>query len=118
LARRSALPVELDVHDQRLPERLEVAVYYVTSEALTNAAKHARASVVHLELDADGIAVRVSIRDDGIGGADPNRGSGLVGLRDRIEALGGTINVASPPGGGTALLVRIPLEQAEGGAPR
>jgi signal transduction histidine kinase len=110
LARRAALPVELDARvDQRLPEPVEVAVYYVASEALTNAAKHAHASVVHIDLDADDTTVRLRVRDDGVGGADPTRGSGLVGLRDRIEALGGNIEVSSPAGTGTALVVRIPL---------
>ncbi len=112
LARRSALPVELDLGaDRRLPERVEVAVYYVTSEALTNAAKHANASVVHVNLEANDATVRLSIRDDGVGGADPTRGSGLVGLRDRVEALSGIIEVTSPAGSGTALVVRIPLDQ-------
>jgi signal transduction histidine kinase len=113
LARRSALPAELDLRtDRRLPDQVEVAIYYVTSEALTNAAKHACASVVHVDLEADDATVQLSIRDDGVGGADPARGSGLVGLSDRIEALGGTITVASPTGGGTSLVVRIPLDQS------
>ena len=97
--------------DRRLPERIEVAIYYVASEALTNAAKHAGASVVHVDLETDDATVQLSIRDDGVGGADPARGSGLVGLRDRIEALGGSIAVASPVCGGTSLVVRIPLDQ-------
>jgi len=113
LARRAAVPVELDVRtDRRLPERVEVAVYYVASEALTNAAKHAHASVMHLDLEADDTTVQLSIRDDGVGGADPTRGSGLVGLRDRIEALGGNIEITSPAGGGTSLIVRIPVDRA------
>jgi signal transduction histidine kinase len=111
LARRSAVPVELDVRtDRRLPERLEVAAYYVVSEALTNAAKHASASVVHVDLEADDSIVQLTIDDDGIGGADPGRGSGLIGLRDRIEALGGKIELVSPAGGGTSLFVRIPID--------
>ena len=111
LARRSAVPVELELgDDERLPERVEVAVYYVVSEALTNAAKHARASVVHIRLAAEDGTIRLSIRDDGVGGADPTGGSGLVGLRDRIEALGGAIEVASPTGGGTSLVARIPVD--------
>jgi signal transduction histidine kinase len=111
LRRRSAVPVELDLHaERRLPERVEVAAYYVVSEALTNAAKHAHASVVKVELDArDGI-LRLAIRDDGLGGADPSRGSGLVGLSDRIEALGGTLQVTSPTGSGTTLLIELPVE--------
>jgi signal transduction histidine kinase len=111
LRRRSAVPVELDLHaERRLPEPVEVATYYVVSEALTNAAKHAHASVVNVELDTrDGI-LRLAIRDDGIGGADPGQGSGLLGLSDRIEALGGTLEVTSPAGKGTTLLIEVPLE--------
>jgi signal transduction histidine kinase len=89
---------------------VEVAAYYVVSEALTNATKHAQASVVRVGVQADDGCVWVSIGDDGVGGADPGRGSGLVGLRDRIEALGGTVDIASPAGGGTSLLVKIPID--------
>jgi signal transduction histidine kinase len=111
LARRSAVPVELDLRaGRRLPEQVEVAAYYTVSEALANAAKHARASAVHVELDTPDAIVRLAIRDDGVGGADPARGSGLVGLSDRIEALGGTLEVISPAGGGTTLLIEIPAE--------
>ena len=112
LARRSAVPVELDVRaEMGLPEPVEVAAYYVVAEALTNAAKHARASLIYVDADADpdGNALRLSVRDDGAGGADPARGSGLVGLKDRVEALGGTLTVHSPPGAGTALQVELPL---------
>ena len=110
LARRSAVPVELDLRTgRRLPGPVEVAAYYAVSEALANAAKHARASVVHVEVDALDATLRLTIRDDGIGGADPARGSGLTGLRDRIEAVGGTFNVTSPDGGGTTLLIEIPV---------
>jgi signal transduction histidine kinase len=111
LARRSAVPVELDVRpERRLPVRVEVAAYYVVSEALTNAAKHAHASVVHVDVDADDSIVQLAIRDDGVGGAEPGRGSGLIGLTDRVEALGGTLAVTSPAGDGTTLLIEIPLE--------
>jgi signal transduction histidine kinase len=110
LARRSALPVELDLRAGRLPEPVEVAAYYAVSEALANAAKHARASVVHIELDTPDALVRLAIRDDGIGGADPARGSGLTGLRDRIEAVGGTFQVTSFTGSGTTLLIEIPVQ--------
>jgi signal transduction histidine kinase len=111
LARRSAVPVEFDLRaERRLPEHVEVAAYYVISEALTNAAKHAQASVVHVELEVHNAIVQLAIRDDGIGGADPGRGSGLVGLSDRIEALGGRLQVTSPAGGGTTLLILIPVE--------
>jgi signal transduction histidine kinase len=84
-------------------------MYYVVSEALTNAAKHAHASVVHVDLEARDEVIHLSVRDDGVGGARPEQGSGLIGLRDRIEALGGDIEIASPAGKGTNLLVRIPL---------
>jgi signal transduction histidine kinase len=119
LARRSAVPVELDLRpDRRLPERVEVAAYYVVSEALANAAKHAHASVVRVELDAHDAILQLAIRDDGIGGADPAQGSGLVGLSDRIEALGGTLQITSPDGGGTTLFIEIPVEgQSGAGSP-
>ena len=83
-------------------------MYYVVSEALTNVVKHARASVVHVELDAQDAVVRLAISDDGVGGAKRGRGSGLVGLSDRVEAIGGTVRVASPAGSGTTLLVQLP----------
>ncbi len=111
LARRSAVPVELHLGvDRRLPESAEVAAYYVVAEALTNAAKHARASEVHVRVEADGLYLRLSIRDDGIGGANLAGGSGLIGLKDRVEALGGQLNISSLPGSGTSLLATIPLE--------
>ena len=111
LRRRSVLPVKLELHaERRLPKQIEVAAYYVVSEALTNAAKHANASVVNVELDTRDTILQLAIRDDGIGGADRRRGSGLVGLSDRIEALGGTLHVSSPAGNGTTLLIEIPLE--------
>jgi signal transduction histidine kinase len=111
LARRSAIPVELDLRTgRRLPEQVEVAAYYAVSEALANATKHAHASAVHVELDISGATLRLAIHDDGIGGADPAKGSGLTGLRDRIETLGGTLNVTSPAGGGTTLLIEIPVQ--------
>ena len=112
LARRSAVPVELEVcTGMRLPEPVEVAAYYIVSEALTNAAKHAHASAVHVAVEARDGVLGLSIRDDGRGGADPARGSGLIGLADRVDALGGTIEVASPAGAGTTLLIRLPLEE-------
>jgi signal transduction histidine kinase len=112
LRRRSVIPVNLEVNvDRRLPERVEVATYYVVSEALTNAAKHAAASCVEVTLDDRSSALHVVIRDDGIGGAGTDGGSGLVGLRDRVEALGGLLRVSSPEGGGTELVVTIPLNE-------
>jgi signal transduction histidine kinase len=111
LARRSAVPVDLDVRTQtRLPAPVEVAAYYVVSEALTNAAKYARASIVNVAVEVRHGVLEVSICDDGSGGADPARGSGLIGLADRVDALGGTIEVASPVGQGTTLRVTLPLE--------
>jgi signal transduction histidine kinase len=111
LARRSAIPVELGACvGTRLPEPVEVAAYYVVSEALTNAAKHAHASAVHVDVHTADGRLRLSVRDDGVGGADPARGSGLIGLSDRVQAVGGTITVASPPGEGTSLLVDFPID--------
>jgi signal transduction histidine kinase len=110
LARRSRVPVKLDVRiEDRLPERIEVTAFYILSEALTNAAKHANATVVHVDVDATHSAVRLAVRDDGVGGAGPARGSGLLGLYDRVEAAGGTITIHSPIGEGTELLVELPL---------
>ena len=111
LARRSAVPVELDLDgDRRLSESAEVGAYYVVAEALTNAAKHARASKVDVCVQTDGAHLRVTIRDDGIGGADSSKGSGLTGLIDRVEALGGKMAISSRAGLGTSLLVTIPIE--------
>ena len=110
LARRSAVLVQLDLRTgRRLPGHVEVAAYYAVAEALANAAKHAHASAVHVELGIPDAILQLAIRDDGIGGADPARGSGLTGLSDRIEAVGGTLQVTSPTGGGTTLLIEIPL---------
>jgi signal transduction histidine kinase len=111
LARRSTVPVELDLRvDRRLPDPAEVAAYYVVAEALTNAAKHARASAVSVFVEAEGAHIDLSIQDDGIGGANAADGSGLTGLIDRVEALGGTMHIANHAGSGTSLLVKIPLE--------
>ena len=110
IARRSPIPVVLDLqtHD-RLPERIEVTAYYVASEALTNAAKHSQASAVHVTVTETDGDVRLSISDDGVGGADLAGGSGLIGLKDRVEAAGGTLTVQSPPGEGTHLTVELPV---------
>jgi signal transduction histidine kinase len=111
LASRSAVPVQLDVElPSRLPEPVEVAAYYVVSEALANTAKHGRASVAHVALGVRAGSLHLSVRDDGVGGAIRGRGSGLVGLTDRVEALGGTSSVVSPAGRGTALSVDLPLD--------
>jgi signal transduction histidine kinase len=110
LSRRSVTPVDVDVRvEGRLPEPVEVGAYYVVSETLTNAAKHARASVVEVDAEASGGTLRVCVRDDGVGGADPGLGSGLVGLKDRIEALGGTFSMHSPAGGGTTVTCELPM---------
>ena len=115
LARRSVVPVELDVDVQaRLPEPVEVAAYYVVSEALANTAKHAQASVAYVDVRADDGSLHLSVRDDGVGGATPGRGSGLIGLTDRVEALGGTITLHSPAGKGTSLQVDLPIGEGSG----
>jgi signal transduction histidine kinase len=117
LARRSAVPVRLEVTvDGRLPERVELAAYYVTAEALTNAAKHAQATVIDVRLAAEAESLRIRVRDDGRGGADPTGGTGLVGLTDRVEALGGRLWLHSPPGGGTTMNVALPLTAPRGPA--
>jgi signal transduction histidine kinase len=114
LARRSAVPVDLSVRSEtRLPEAVEVAAYYVVSEALTNAAKHAGASVVRVTAEVRRGMLELSIGDDGSGGADPAHGSGLLGLADRVDALGGKIEVVSPAGQGTTLHVTLPAEPAD-----
>jgi signal transduction histidine kinase len=109
LARRSDVPVDVDVRlDERLPAPVEAAAYYIASEAITNVAKHAHANVVELiAAHVDGL-LTLEVRDDGIGGVDATRGSGILGLTDRVEALGGTISIASPPHGGTTLSVHLP----------
>jgi signal transduction histidine kinase len=110
LARRSAIPVELEVMPEtRFPEPIEVAAYFVASEALANATKHAQGSCIELSLGRRNGALLLSIRDDGVGGADPARGSGLVGLADRVEALGGSIDVHSRAGDGTHISVELPV---------
>jgi len=108
LAERAPVPVRLAVPPQRLPAVIETAVYFICSEALTNVGKYAHASRADVAVRADGDLVTVLIADDGVGGADPSAGSGLNGLADRVEALGGRFRVESPAGGGTRLLAEIP----------
>jgi signal transduction histidine kinase len=109
LSRRAALPVRLELSLRgRPPEPAEAAAYFVASEALTNAAKHSHAREVRLSAADDGNVLTVEVADDGIGGAGPGRGSGLRGLADRVEALGGTLTISSPPGRGTTLRAEIP----------
>jgi signal transduction histidine kinase len=111
LARRCAVPVELDLGaNRRFPDAAEVAAYYVVAEALTNAAKHAHASQVNVHTKTDVATLRLEVRDDGIGGADTGKGSGLTGLMDRVEALGGHMHISSQAGNGTAISVEIPFE--------
>jgi signal transduction histidine kinase len=110
LARRSAVPVRLDAAVAgRLEHGVEVAAYYVVSEALANASKHAGASKVTIALAKQGGELVLSVADDGVGGADPARGSGLLGIIDRVEALGGSLALHSPQGGGTEVRGRLPL---------
>jgi signal transduction histidine kinase len=110
LAHRATTPVEVNVRVRgRLPEQVETAVYYVVSEVLTSAARHARTSVVHVDVDVDDDVVRLLVRDDGPGGADSSGGTGLIGLIDRVEAAGGRLQITSLPGGGTAVAGTIPV---------
>jgi len=113
LARQSPVPVDLQVQvEGRLPERVEVSAYYVVSEALANAAKHAHASAITVAAEASSEVLRIVVRDDGAGGADFTRGTGLVGLKDRVEALDGRIFLDSPRAAGTTLHVELPLTDA------
>ena len=113
LGRRSTVPVDLDLHiGHRLPDEIEVVAYYIVSEALANASKHANAARVWVSVRLEEEdTLHLAIRDDGVGGADPSRGSGLIGLTDRTEALGGAIEIESPVGSGTRIYVRIPVSQ-------
>jgi signal transduction histidine kinase len=116
LARRSPVPVDLQVRvDGRLPEPVEISAYYIVAEALTNAARHARASAVGVEAEVVGDLLRVTVRDDGVGGADLAGGTGLAGLKDRVEALGGRIFLDSRRGAGTSLRAEFPLTATNDG---
>jgi PAS domain S-box-containing protein len=111
LARRSAVPVDLDLNvDRRLPESVEVAAYYLVAEAMTNAAKHAQASEIKVFAVARDVELHLRISDDGVGGAVSGAGSGLIGLKDRVEALAGRLDITSPAGSGTTLDAVIPLQ--------
>jgi signal transduction histidine kinase len=110
LAGHLSLPVRVDVLAERLPPALETTAYFVVAEALTNAVKHAHADGVRVTAVSDGDVLRLEVRDDGIGGADRTRGTGLVGLADRVAAAGGTIAITSPPGDGTTISVELPLQ--------
>ena len=118
LARRCAVPVSLDIKvAERLPEPVEIAAYYAISEALTNTAKHAHASAAEVEVATRDGGLRVCVRDDGRGGADFASGSGLAGIKDRMEALGGRVWLHSPPGAGTAVHIVMPLGGPAGPGP-
>jgi signal transduction histidine kinase len=111
LASRAPVPVAISgVPSAPLCQPVEACAYFVTAEALTNVAKYAQASEasVHLSLEDD--QLRLQVRDDGVGGADPSTGSGLRGLRDRVDALDGQLELDSPPGGGTTLTVQLPVD--------
>jgi signal transduction histidine kinase len=111
LADRSPLPVRVAADfNARLPEPAEIAAYFVVSESLANIAKYARASRARVELSRSNGILRVEVRDDGVGGADTARGSGLRGLADRISAMRGSFRVENPPGGGTRVLAEIPCD--------
>jgi signal transduction histidine kinase len=118
LARRSAVPVRLDVRvDGRLPDQIELAAYYTVAEALTNTARHASATVVDIQVEAGDRLLHVRVRDDGRGDADLTRSSGLVGLTDRIEALGGRLSLHSAPSVGTTVEISLPLPEPSGQRP-
>jgi signal transduction histidine kinase len=117
LARRSAVPVTLHVDTEaRYPAPVELTAFYVVSEALTNTIKHANASWVDVVVEGRDTALVVSIRDDGGGGADPRSGSGLIGLRDRVEAIGGSMQITSPVAGGTTIHISLPIDKIDGAA--
>ena len=116
LTRRSPIPVSLDQRiEERLPDPVEISAYYIVAEALTNAAKHSGASVITVSAEVEQVdaTVRLEVADDGVGGADFSGGTGLLGLKDRVDALGGRIDLHSPPGGGTTLCVVLPLPSGE-----
>jgi PAS domain S-box-containing protein len=112
VAQRLPIEVSITAPPDRLPENIEATVYYIVSEALTNVAKHARADRANVSIGLDNSTLRFEITDDGRGGADPSAGSGILGLRDRAEAVGGTLFVISPPGQGTRVTAQIPLSSA------
>jgi len=110
LAARAPLPVEIDGPDAILPAQVEAAAYYVVSEARANVTKYARASSVKVTVEKVDGCEQVVVADDGVGGADPDRGSGLRGLADRVASLNGKLAIDSPPGAGTRVRAEIPLE--------
>jgi signal transduction histidine kinase len=110
LAMRAPVPVRISgVPEERLEPAVESAAYFITAEALTNVAKYAQASEASVALCVDGGRLRLQVRDDGVGGAEPSKGSGLRGLSDRVEVLDGRLEVYSPPGAGTTVTAELPL---------
>jgi PAS domain S-box-containing protein len=109
LAARIPIPVAIDAHEERLPEHVEATAYYIVSEAMTNVAKHAAAARAQVSVRREGGVLRCEVSDDGRGGADASSGTGILGLRDRAEAAGGTLSVVSPPGRGTVVAAVLPL---------
>jgi PAS domain S-box-containing protein len=109
LVPRLPVPIEIDAPEERLPPHIEATIYYIVSEAVTNAARHAEADHVRVTVRRDDGLVRCEVTDDGRGGADITGGTGILGLRDRAEAAGGTLTLTSPPGGGTTVTAALPL---------
>jgi signal transduction histidine kinase len=111
LARRSPLPLELRITRERVARAVETAIYFTVVEALANVAKHAQATHATVTIEIDDGALIAQIADDGIGGASATAGSGLRGLADRLDALGGTLSIESPRGGPTIISARAPLHR-------
>jgi signal transduction histidine kinase len=111
LVERLPLAVDLDAPGERLPDHVEATAYYIVAEALTNVVRHAGAEEARVSVRRDGAVLRCEVADDGRGGADPAAGTGILGLRDRAEAAGGTLSVTSPVGGGTTLSAALPLTE-------
>jgi signal transduction histidine kinase len=111
LAAAAPTPVTVGAPDDRFPPTVEASAYFVCAEALTNIAKYARAEHASIDVRHHAGRLRVEISDDGVGGADPTRGTGLRGLADRVDAVGGRLTVTSPIAGGTSVVAEIPLEQ-------
>jgi signal transduction histidine kinase len=113
LAERASIPVDVEIGDERHPEAVESAAYFVVAEALTNVAKYAHASCARVHAAAEDGSLVLTVEDDGAGGARPSPGGGLAGLADRVAAFGGSLTVDSPPGGGTRLRARIPFPRGD-----
>jgi signal transduction histidine kinase len=112
LAERTPLAVDLEAPSERLPDHIEATAYYIVSEALTNVVKHAAADHARVTIRREGAVLRCEVADDGKGGADPNSGTGILDLRDRAEAAGGTLAITSPAGGGTQVVAVLSLTDA------